>query len=141
MGYSTEFKGSLRFTTELAASQLAAVKAMLGEDCRDHPEWNASDLYYIDLELLDDFSGLKWNGAEKTYDLDKLVNVVIRVMREKWPDFGLSGTLAAQGERVEDRWALTIGEDGFAHRHEIAVTGQKVTCPHCDESFILEDAA
>jgi|CXWK01.1.fsa_nt_gi hypothetical protein len=138
MGYTTEFRGELRFAKEPTASQLAAVKAMCGEDCRDHPEWDAPGLYYIDLELTDDFTGIKWNGAEKTYDLDKLVNVVLVEMRKKWPNFGLTGTLAAQGEDVEDRWALTIGEDGLAHKTKLAVTGKIVTCPHCDARFALE---
>lgn len=140
MGYSTNFTGELKFTAEATAPQLAALKAMMGEDCREHPEWNAPGLYYIDLELTDDFTGIKWNGAEKTYELEKLVNVVLRVMREKWPQFGLTGTLGAQGEDVEDRWALQMGEDGFAHKVKRAMTGKIVTRPHCDERFALEDA-
>lgn len=138
MGYSTKFSGELKFTVEPTASQLAALKSMCGEDCREHPEWNATGIYYIDLELTDDFSGLRWNGAEKTYYLDKLVNVVICEMRKKWPDFGLSGALEAQGEDVEDRWALSIGEDGFAYKTPIALTGKVVTCPHCGDRFALE---
>ena len=138
MGYSTNFNGELRFTNEPTASQLAALKAMCGEDCREHPEWNAKDLYYIDLELTDDFYGLQWNGAEKTYDLEKLVNVVLVEMRKKWPDFGLTGTLAAQGDDVDDRWALAIGEDGMAQKMKLAVTGKIVTCPHCEGRFELE---
>lgn len=141
MGYSTEFTGELKFTKEITIPQLAALNAMMGEDCRDHPEWSAPDLYYIDLEITDDFSGIKWSGAEKTYDLEKLVNVVIRVMRGTWPDFGLTGQLLAQGENVEDRWSLTIGEDGWACRQKVALTGQIVTCPHCEHRFVLESAA
>lgn len=140
MGYSTNFTGELKFTAEATAPQLAALKAMMGEDCREHPEWNAPDLHYIDLELTDDFTGIKWNGAEKTYDLEKLVNVVIRVMREKWPQFGLTGSLGAQGEDAEDRWALQIGEDGLARKVKLAMTGKIVTCPHCDGRFALEEA-
>ena len=140
MGYSTNFTGELKFTAEATAPQLAALKAMMGEDCREHPEWNAPGLYYIDLELTDDFTGIKWNGAEKTYDLEKMVNVVLRVMREKWPQFGLTGTLGAQGEDVEDRWALQMGEDGLAHKVKVAMTGKIATCPHCGWRFALEEA-
>jgi hypothetical protein len=138
MGYSTSFKGELRFTSEPTAKQLAALSAMFGEDCRDHPEWDAKGLYYVDLELNDDFTGIRWNGAEKTYGLEQIVNVVIRQMRKQWPDFGLTGSLLAQGESLEDRWALHIGEDGFASKQAIAITGQRVTCPHCESTFILE---
>lgn len=47
MGYSTEFKGELKFTTELTASQLAEVKKFLSEDCRSHSEW---EIYKIRRE-------------------------------------------------------------------------------------------
>lgn len=141
MGYTTKFQGELKFSKELTASQLAALQAMMGEDCRDHPEWGAKDLYYIDLELTKDFSGLKWSGSEKTYSMEKLVNVVIKEMRKKWADFGLTGTFAAQGEDVEDRWTLVIGKDGLAEKHKVPIIGQRVTCPHCEEEFILEAKA
>lgn len=61
MGYTTTFKGQLRFTSELKASELAVLGQLFGEDCRDHPEWGATDLYYINLELTKDFSGLQWS--------------------------------------------------------------------------------
>src|SRR5258708_4315685 len=103
MGYSTEFRGELKFTRELTGSELARLKGMLGQDCRQHPEWYAKGLYRVDLELLEDFSGLRWDGTEKTYDLDRLVNVVIREMRKAVPDFGLTGKLVAQGEDMDDQ--------------------------------------
>lgn len=137
MGYSTQFKGELKFAKEPTASQLAHLQSFFGEDCRDHPEWGAKDLYYVDLELEKDFSGIKWNGAEKTYKLHELVNMILREMRKKWPDFSLEGKLAAQGEDIEDRWELTI-EDGNAVRRDVAIVGQKLTCPHCERNFILE---
>jgi hypothetical protein len=139
MGYSTEFKGELRFTSEATASQLAKLNAMFGADCRKQPTWAAPNLYYVDLELNDDFTGIRWNGAEKTYDLDKLVNVVLTQMRKQWPDFGLTGMLVAQGEELEDRWMLRMGDDGWAHKDKLAVSGHVVTCPHCSGRFVLEE--
>lgn len=138
MGYSTEFQGELKFTRELTSEQLDALSDMLHEDCRDYPEWEAPGLYYIDLELTADESGLQWDGSEKTYFMDQLVNVVITQMRKRWPDFGLTGSLMAQGENIEDRWMLFIGEDGLAHKQSVVMTGKTITCPHCDERFELE---
>jgi len=138
MGYSTDFEGQLNFTSEPTAKQLAALNSIFGEDVRDHPEWEEKDASYIDLELTDDFSGIRWSGAEKTYGLEKSVNVVIREMRKQWLDFGLTGRLIAQGEDVEDRWALVIGEDGFASKQPLVVNGKVVTCPHCEQRFVLE---
>ncbi len=141
MGYTTKFKGQLGFAKEPTVQQLGALNAMFGEDFRDHPEWEEPDLYYIDLELTPAFDGVRHNGAEKTYDLEKIVSAVTKVMRKTWPDFSFTGNLLAQGESIEDRWILRIGDDGMAARHKTAVTGKRVVCPRCEEAFILEDAA
>lgn len=138
MGYSTSFKGELKFTKELTAKQLARLKSFMGEDCRDHPEWGEPKLYYVDLELNDDFTGIRWNGAEKTYGLEMVVSMVIREMRKEWPDFGLTGAMNAQGESAEDRWTLSIGEDGMATKHKVPIVGQRIQCPSCGYKFILE---
>ena len=141
MGYDTKFNGVLRFTHEPTAEQLAALNAMFGEDARDHPEWRAhggDGLAYIDLALSRDFGGIQWDDAtEKTRDLPECVNMVIGVMRQRWPEFGLSGKLSAQGEVLEDRWELTIGDDGWASRVDTPPTGAFVTCPHCRLRFVV----
>lgn len=139
MGYTTTFEGVLRFKQEPTIKQLSALAALFEEDCREHPEWDAPGLYAIDLKMAADFAGIEWNGMEKTYDLDKLVNVVIRQMRKTWPDFGLEGSMLAQGEDLDDRWVLTIGEDGFAQKQKVALTGKRMTCPHCGKDFLLSD--
>ena len=136
MGYSTDFEGELKFTEELKASQIAKVQSFLDEDCRDHPEWGNEDLYYVDLEFLPDYSGLKWNGAEKTYGMVEIVNMIIRNMRTEMPSFGLEGKLLAQGEDVDDRWELVF-ENGIAVKKDLPQNGQKVVCPHCEQHFYL----
>jgi hypothetical protein len=141
MGYTTQFKGELKFTRELTGSELAKLKSMLGQDCRNHPEWDAGNgLYYIDLALLDDFSGLKWDGSEKTYNMDCLVNVVIKEMRKTVPDFSLTGKLVAQGEDIDDRWELLIGEDGLAIRKNTPPSGAAIICPHCEGKVYVDEA-
>jgi hypothetical protein len=119
MGYHTEFRGSLRFNTKLTETQLSAIKQILREDCRDHPEWGAMDLTYIDLALLSDNSGIQWDGSEKTYQMPELVNVVITQMRREFPGFGLSGVMTAQGSAVGDLWELYISDDGFARKRNL----------------------
>jgi len=141
MGYSTDFKGELKFKNELTAKQLAKIKSICGEDCRDHPEWNAGGLTHMDIELNDDFSGLRWNGSEKTDDLVEKVNYLVAEICKEWPDFRLAGELHAQGEDFDDRWVLKIDGDGFANRREIVIVGEKVQCPHCHAKFILEAAS
>lgn len=138
MGYNTIFKGEFKFVQELTASQLAKIKSFLGEDCRNHPEWNAPGLYYIDLVLLDDFSGLRWDDeTEKTYDMVDLLNLIIDQMRKDIPEFGLRGKFLAQGEDIDDRYEIII-KDGRAVEHKSIIAGAKIMCPRCEEYFYLE---
>lgn len=138
MGYSTTFKGSLKFVPELTASQLAKVKSFFGADARSHPEWGTKDVNYIDLQFTDAFDGMEWDGAEKCYGMLEAVNLIIREMRKEYPSFGLEGKLLAQGEDYEDRWELVI-QDGWAKERRLPRVGQKVKCPHCHNSFTLEE--
>ena len=144
MGYSTNFTGELKFTEELTGSELAALKGFLGQDRRSIGFNNdsiyeggkyGSYWYHIDLEFLDDFSGIKWNECEKTYDLDCIINWLLD---KSGVDFGLTGELLAQGESYDDRWRLAI-VDGKAKRIDFPRIGDKITCPHCEEEFILEE--
>jgi len=139
MGYGTEFRGELKFTSELSTSQLTYLNTILGGDCREHPEWNEPELRYIDLELTEDLSGIEWNGGEKTYHMTESINLVIRLMRSRWwPAFSLTGELLAQGEEIDDRWMLVI-KDGVAATRYVIVTGQVVTCPECNHKLALEE--
>lgn len=138
MGYTTIFQGELKFVNELSASELAYMKQYLGEDCRDHPEWKKTlDNYYVDLEFNDDFSGIRHNDAEKTYNMVEVINFIINEMKKKKPDFMLVGKMLAQGEDIDDRWELII-KDGEAISIDLPHTGTKITCPQCGEEFYLE---
>lgn len=140
MGYNTRFRGTLKFTCELTVPMLAKLNTFLGQDPREHPEWGAGrDIGYIDLVITKDFTGIEWDsGTEKTYGLEKSVTLIIQQMRKDFPDFGLTGSLLAQGEDMEDRWQLVIGADGLAQKQKIAIAGTRVKCPECDHKFILE---
>jgi len=143
MGYSTNFDGVLKFKSVLTPEQIAKVRSFLGEDCREHPEWEGSrGLTYIDLKFLgrrnnEDFSGLEWNGSEKTYQLVEKVNLIITEMRKEYPDFGLEGSILAQGEDIDDRWILSI-ENGLAVEKMLGIVGKEIQCPNCGNHFTLE---
>jgi hypothetical protein len=139
MGYSTNFSGELKFAHDVTVPELTALQKFLGADVREHKEWNPPhDLYFIDLELLEDFTGLKWDGSEKTYELDQAINLITREMRKEFPEFKLQGQLLAQGEDAEDRWMLVLDEQGIASKQEIVITGQRVKCLECGHKFVLE---
>jgi hypothetical protein len=140
MGYTTIFKGVLKFTNEITNKQLQKLQLILGGDCRQHPEWHTNNLSYIDLRLTDDFEGVEWDGSEKTYDLPEKVNLVVELMRKDYPDFGLTGSLVAQGEDIEDRWILTF-DNGEAVKRDTVIDGDVIECPDCGHRFILEKKA
>lgn len=119
MGYHTEFTGSLQFTKKISTRELSRLKQILRQDCREHPEWSVPHLTYIDLALLPDNSGIQWDGSEKTYNMVELVNVVVLQMRKDFPEFGLSGSMSAQGSNFNDCWELYISEDGLAQKRNL----------------------
>jgi len=119
MGYNTNFKGTLKFTTVPTAEMIGMLQTILGEDCRDHPEWDEPDLTHLNLEINEECTGLEWDGQEKTYEMTGLVNLVLKQMRKQYPTFGLTGLLKAQGQDVGDVWEVYIGEDGWAHWRDL----------------------
>lgn len=145
MGYSTSFEGVLKFGRELTASQLAYLTTLLDKDGRglmseeDLVTYRNNKEFWVwtDLKITDDFSGVEWNGAEKTYNLEGAVNFITRKMREKYPDFKLTGEMTAQGEDFDDIWRLVM-EDGIAKRENVVLTGTKVECPACGYHFRVE---
>lgn len=140
MGYTTSFQGELKFKQELSATELAELRKYLGKDRRDIG-WGKDKLdvfwCHIDFEFNDDFSGIRWDGSEKFYDADDVVNFLTDRMREKYPEFELVGELSAQGESYDDRWILRM-VNGVATRIEHPRVGQKIECPHCGDEFVLE---
>lgn len=141
MGYTTTFKGTLKFNPDLTAKELGHLKKYLGEDIRDHLEWleggfEEKDLYYVQFEINDDFSGIEWDGSEKFYGSVDCVNLLTKEMRKVRPDFEFTGELQAQGEEADDRWILRM-KDGIAKGVKLVSSGDKVECPHCGETFSL----
>jgi hypothetical protein len=144
MGYTTEFDGALKFKHPLSVEQDSLLRTILTGDMElagDHPEWIKPKGYngYVQLVITKDGSGIEWDGNEKFYDAVDAVNTVIMTMQAKFPEFGLTGELTAQGEDIKDRWLLAIGEDGFAYEKSIDL-GAIYKCPHCREEIILSQA-
>lgn len=138
MGYTTTFKGELKFNRELTASDIVLFTEFFGGDFRDHPNWEGADgLYYCALEFNDNYTGIRHDDSEKTHALEEQVNVVIYNINKTKPDLILSGELLAQGEDIGDRWFLRM-IDGNAVKVPIEIKGKKIVCPHCGEHFIIE---
>jgi len=141
MGYDTSYKGTLYFTTELFASQIAHLESLLGNDASVHSniydDYGVSpNLSYIDLQFTKEFDGLEWNQMEKSHNMADAINFILGWMREKYDNFGLKGELLAQGDGIGDIRKILI-KDGKAI--EVILTGKIVECPECKTKFRLSD--
>lgn len=136
MGYTTQFKGVLKFAQPLSIEQLKALNEVLGEDCDKLKAFQLpeEDYSYMQYEVTKDMSGIRWDGGEKFYYADNALNLLLRYMREQFPEFSLTGELMAQGEEVGDLWKIVM-EDGVATRKDMTPSGTKITCPECDHTF------
>lgn len=103
MGYTTEFTGKLKFTCEMGPDMWVSLNAILCDEL-------------IDYEVTREYDGIKWDGMEKSYDMEEKANFIIDSMKKDYPQFGLQGSLGAVGEDPGDVWVLSIGPDGRAVR-------------------------
>lgn len=85
--------------------------------------------------------GVVHDGSEKSSLGPEMVNMITANMRQPFPGFRFYGELLAQGEDIDDRWRLVIGEDGIASKVACPKIGERITCPHCEQAFILEAGA
>ncbi len=138
MGYTTQFEGVLKFEKPLTIEQLKALNEVLGEDTRDGKlaqfQLPNEKYSYLQYEVTRDMEGLKWDGNEKFYHAENALNLILRYMRNQWPDFNMIGKLLAQGEEVGDVWELRM-DNGKAIKVDTPPSGQKITCPECDHTF------
>jgi len=140
MGYNTDFVGELYFTKPITEEQEKKLKTFLGANCSEYPEWESNDFYlgYINLEFTDDFDGLQWDHSEKSYDMVKKINLILREMRKEFPNFGLYGELEAYGEIPGDLWKIVI-ENGWAVGKGVTITESIIKCPHCYKEINLSN--
>ncbi len=147
MGYTTNFQGALKFTGETTPAVLAELNKYIGKDRREIGYSDDSIYeggkygnywYHFDYELTSEFDGIMWNGSEKSYCMEDIANWLIDKMKQKFPDFGLSGEMQASGEDYDDRWLLKIVDGRAVHEQQI-LTGEFITCPHCEERFLASE--
>jgi hypothetical protein len=139
MGYTTKFKGILKFAKEPTVQQIAELSKYLGGNIDDFPSpIERGKAGYIQFKLTEDFDGIQWDGSEKFYGAVDCVNWLTNTMRRRWPDFAFVGELQAQGEEAEDRWRLVVNESGTAKGVADPVKGKQVQCPKCRHKFIAE---
>lgn len=130
MGYTTEFKGRLKFTCEMSSDMYALLDSILNET---HLYFLVEGpLHNIDYKVTKEYDGIEWNGMEKSYDMVEKANLILDLMQREYQQFGFQGSLDAAGEDRFDVWVLSIGQDGRAVRSDCSGGVQNhSTCPNC----------
>ena len=105
MGYNTQFQGSLRVS---GISSLKAFDYLANEVLQKE---HKGKIKHINLEYNWGMGTLSWNNAEKTYDMDKAIELVISEMQKEYPTFNLNGNLLAQGKRINDRYIIQVNNN------------------------------
>lgn len=61
------------------------------------------------MEITEDFSGLRWNGSEKTNYVEDMLNYITEYMHKAgYSDFELTGKMECQGEEVGDYYFIEM---------------------------------
>ncbi len=142
MGYNTRFRGVLKFTCPMDVEKLQHLAKFLNSaDPEDYPDWiipAGAKKPYIQLRVTKDYSGIEWDKSDKFYDATDAVNIILVNMRAKYPEFGLTGSLEAQGEDMIDRWTLVVEDNVAKEIPYINPYGKEICCPNCRKKFILD---
>lgn len=134
MGYRTDFEGELKFNESISIEEVRKIKEYFDTDLSLNFRFNGG---YIDLELTDLMDGLKWNGAEKSYNMKEQIEFLIKEVTKDFPDFSLNGVFDAQGEDVDDKCQIIVKDNVVSIKKIVLSEDEKViTCPHCGEMFI-----
>jgi hypothetical protein len=117
MGYTTEFRG--RFTTDKEMSpQLAKSILDFSEERHHGGNVNAHEGFpgfWCNWAPSSDRMGIEWNGAEKFYDYDAWLQLIMdRFLKPA--GITLSGSVQYRGEDFHDVGVLEITSEGKAVR-------------------------
>ena len=142
MGYTTDFKGILKFTKELKQTELAKLNKILENevDIKDPDLQNFAHpnmLRYLDLELSEDFSGVEWDGSEKTYHMNEMIGFVNLKLGQIAPGCELEGQFECQGEDFDDTYILKV-DGSKVEKINVKLQLIKCICPRCGEIFRQE---
>lgn len=111
MGYSTEFEGHIVISPPASPELVKKIN----EFCDERHGTNVTPYagmpgFWCDLFVSENGSTLTWNGAEKTYELDKWIKLLISRFFEP-NGHKLSGFLEAQGESYDDSYEIEVNDN------------------------------
>ena len=139
MGYNTNFEGYLLFNRKLTLEEIEVVLEVL--ESEDYIR-SGTFPYISRLDLMMDreYTGIQWDGMEKTKYLPEKINHFIKVIKGQIADFSLTGTMLAQGEDLNDRWAIIMDKNGVAREVKIVLgkEDKPLCCPSCKTEILVE---
>jgi len=114
MGYTTEFDGSFKVTTNEQCSDQYAIdnfavsmhemhETRHGDNIR---EFSYAPSFYCQWVFDDLACSVKWDGGEKFYEYVEWLRIVVDAADDH--DLVLNGKVRYQGERMEDAVTITI---------------------------------
>jgi hypothetical protein len=101
MGYDTNFRGRLTFSKELDSDQLKKLTEFISRDHKEPGIWTRHCDWRTDGKFLG------WNGSEKSYDMEKWLQIIVDRYLRFW-GIELTGRMLAKGERYNDVWTLEV---------------------------------
>lgn len=113
MGYDTHFQGRLTLSKELTAPQLKTLTEFLEKDHKEPGIWTR----WCDWRT--DGKKLFWNGAEKSYDMELWLQVILDRFMKFW-GIEVTGKMLAQGNNRTDTWTLEV-KDGKVIKTRISI--------------------
>lgn len=112
MGYTTDFDGRINLSRELTDAEAKAIYDFSEERHGGNVGGFTTRVqgYWCNWAPTDDRLGIEWNGAEKFYDADEWMQLVLD---EFITPAGIvaNGTIKAQGEDYNDRWLLVVTDN------------------------------
>lgn len=132
MGYNTSYDGRMEFASTVSADQMEVLRNAL-DDGMDTKDGRCIDLTVEGVPM-----GIDYDGTEKSYNMDMQLRAVIEYAREHiCPEFELHGTFDCHDDYGDN---YQIRCDGV---EVTVIKGKKpdarVTCPHCECSFTLDE--
>lgn len=114
MGYTTEFSGKLTIDPPLDMDLIEKIN----EFCEER-HGGPADIFpgipgfWCDWKVGEDGDKIYWNGSEKSYNMDKWLELLIKEFIAPAGSV-VSGRLLAQGEERNDVWLLVADKNRVA---------------------------
>jgi len=130
MGYTTHFEGEVQVAPPLAAGVLREWRAFNQEN---HFDEAGSPGSWCQWEPTADGSAIRWDGGEKFYDAAEWMRAVVEKFVAPAGSVA-NGTVLAQGEEADDRWAVVV-EDSAVYKAKA-----KIVVSYDDQVPVLSPA-